>query len=373
MESDKLESCLYDARKRKAMCSNRPCSGKYSVFCPAPAPCHGAVKRRGLCPCPVLRRGTGSKGILPTGVFPKGAVGGSFAKGPVPVLTRPVAGGLFSSVSPGGLVPGAGGAGHAQGTGTTAQPGNRHNWTSGAIRTIGTHGKERDNLERDHRGQCPESRVPGCPRYPRYPGSQGIAGAAPGKETWATDWQHRQGNQARCRFEGRDAPVCVPVQGPAESFSPHCMALASRSAAETAGPLECWFPSKRGPILKDTMPDNSVADRLLRSFGVETLSFLVPSPPAPFLSGERADRLVHDAKSPPGLVRWSVVRQTSHVVSARIPGCVLCSGVCRMCPLSGCLGLCKRCRQAETSLWGLWGDVLATCAYLVKESERWSL
>lgn len=53
---------------------------------------------------------------------------------------------------------------------------------------------------------------------------------------------------------------CVPLRGPAESFPPHCMAPASRSAAETAGPLERWFPSKRGPGLKDTMPDSSVAD-----------------------------------------------------------------------------------------------------------------
>ena len=243
-------------------------------------------------------------------------------------------------------------------------------WTSGATRTIGTTGKGRDNQERDHRGQCPESRVPGCPGSA---GRQRITGAAPGKETWATDWQHRQGNQARCRFEGRDAPVVRAV------------ARTSRKLLATlhgTGLTECSRDCRAAGTLVSIEAGSGAEGhdarqqcrrQLLRSFGVEMLSFLVPSPLSLFFPGERADRLVYDAKSPPGLVRWSVVRQTSHVVSARIPGCVLCSGAGRKCPLSGCLGLCRRFWQAETSLWGLWGDVLATCAYLVQESERWSL
>ena len=136
---------MYDARKRKAMCSNRLCSGKYSVFGLNLSPLSWGSERRGSCPGPCALQGPGPKGIFPKGAFPKGAFGG-FSKGLVPVLIRLVAGGLFSFLCPDGLVPGAGGAGHVPGTGTTgatARAGQaEQSGQSGHTGRSGTSGKE---------------------------------------------------------------------------------------------------------------------------------------------------------------------------------------------------------------------------------------
>ena len=75
---------------------------------------------QGLVPGALCSAGPRAGRNLPGRGIPKGAFRG-FSKGLVPVLARFVARGLFSSVSPDGLVPGVGGAGHAPGTDTTGQ------------------------------------------------------------------------------------------------------------------------------------------------------------------------------------------------------------------------------------------------------------
>ena len=233
MESDKLESCLYDARKRKAMCSNRLCSGKYSVFGLNLSPLSWGSERRGSCP------GPGEPGMPP-------------ARAQL----------------------------HTWTTAQPDQPEQAGQPEKGGATGNGTIGK------RGHRGQCPESRGPGCPRYPRYPGSQGIAGAAPGKETWETDWQHRQGSQARCRFEGRDAPVVRAVARTSRKLPAtlHGTVLTECSRdCRTAGTL---VSIETGSGTEGHDARQQCRRQLLRSFGVETVSFLVPSPPVLFSLGK---------------------------------------------------------------------------------------
>lgn len=123
----------------------------FFVFPEPPAMGSGA---QGPVALPCAPQGPGPEGIFAKGAFAKGA----FAK--APVLIRPVARNLFSSVSPGGLVPGAWGAGHAPGTGTTAH---LDNCTTGSTRTSGTTGKGRGNRKRDNREKGPQGPVPGIP------------------------------------------------------------------------------------------------------------------------------------------------------------------------------------------------------------------
>ena len=227
--------------------------------------------------------------------------------------------------------------------------------------------------KRGHRGQCPESRGPGCPRYPRYPGSQGIAGAAPGEETWETDWQHRQESQARCRFEERDAPVVRAVARTSRKLPAtlHGTVLTECSRdCRTAGTL---VSIETGSGTEGHDARQQCRRQLLRSFGVETDSFLVPSPPVLFSLGKGRVALFTMQSRHQGWCAGLLCgrRPTLCPPVSLVAYCALVLAGCVHClDAWDCAGGFGRLRRL---FGGFGGDVFATCAYLVKESERWSL
>lgn len=311
---------MYDARKRKAMCSNRLCSGKYSVFGLNLSPLSWGSERRGSCP------GPGEPGMPP-------------ARAQL----------------------------HTWTTAQPDQPEQAGQPEKGGATGNGTIGK------RGHRGQCPESRGPGCPRYPRYPGSQGIAGAAPGKETWETDWQHRQGSQARCRFEGRDAPVVRAVARTSRKLPAtlHGTVLTECSRdCRTAGTL---VSIETGSGTEGHDARQQCRRQLLRSFGVETVSFLVPSPPVLFSLGKERVALFTMQSRHQGWCAGLLCgrRPTLCPPVSLVAYCALVLAGCVHClDAWDCAGGFGRLRRL---FGGFGGDVFATCAYLVQKSERWSL
>ena len=342
MESDKLESCLYDARKRKTICSNRLCSGKYSVFGLNLSPLSWDREHRGSCPGPCAPQDPGPEGIFPEEGFPKGAFLG-FSKGLVPAMARFVARGLFSSVCPDGLVPGGGEPGMPP---ARTQPDNCTIWIAGSI---GTPGKGRDRARQpgkgDHRGQYPGP-LRSC---------QGVW--APGEQTLDTDWQHRQGRQARCRFEGRDAPVVRPVARTSSKLlaTRHGIGLTECSRdCRTAGTL---VSIEAGSGTEGHDARQQCRRQLLRSFGVETASFLVASPLPLFSQGKGRIALF--------------TMQSRHRSCALV--CCTADVPRRVCPYPW-LCIVLWCWQDVSLVWmpgtvqevlagreSLWGDLLATC------------
>ena len=358
MESDKLESCLYDARKRKTICSNRLCSGKYSVFGLNLSPLSWDREHRGSCPGPCAPQGPGPEGIFPEEGSRKEPSGASRRGLSLswPGLSQEA---CFRPSVRTALCPGLGEPGMPP---ARTQPDNWHNWTSGAI---GIAGKGRDRARQpgkgDHRGQYPGPRR----------SYQGVWGS------WRTGFgyrlQHRQGNQARCRFEGRDAPVVRAVARTSRKLlaTLHGTGLTECSrycrAAGTLVSIEAGFGTEGHDAR------HQCRRQLLRSFGVETASFLVASPLPLFSQGKGRIALFTMQSRHRG--------SCAGLLYGRCPTLCLPVSLVVYCALvfAGCVpcldmpGTVQEVLAGRDVTLGALGDVFATCAYLVQESERWSL